>query len=151
MWRIVETAKPISFKFSDVNKAPEGESWIRLTALRLASMAWRARSVNAMRLLEFLELEHMNHGGKENGRLKAPYAQLVDFGISRRLINPAITEAEALGLLRVERGQLRGRQMRADSLYRLTYLPFSQQDRATGSTVWCSPTDEWKRYTPPKI
>src|SRR5262249_34930956 len=47
----------------------------------LETAAWRSLGINARRLLDFLMVEHMRHGGKRNGYLLAPRRQLAEFGI----------------------------------------------------------------------
>src|SRR5215472_8737003 len=110
------------------------------------SDAWRNLPLNVRRLLEFLELEHLRHNGKENGYLLAPYKQLVAFGIGRRLVKPAIDNAVRRGLLQVTH---HGSYRQNPSRYRLTYL----QWKLVGATgpEFIPPTNEWKRYQePPK-
>src|SRR5690242_16231849 len=83
------------------------EPWVWQTRELRASDAWRSAGINARRFIDFLLLEHMNHGGKENGLLKAPHRQLEDFGIGARRITDTIREAEGLGLVECHRGGLR--------------------------------------------
>ena len=111
---------------------PKGEPWVWLLTELLASPAWRFRSVNTARLIDFLLIEHMNHAATENGNLLATYEQLVAFGFSRRKISSAIEEAERLGLIRCRRGG-----KRRPSTYRLTF--YTSRDRSP-------PTNEWKKY-----
>src|SRR5689334_19319791 len=92
----------------DAGRPPEGGPWIWHQAELLSSPAWRPRSINCVRLIEFLLLEHMAHGGVENGNLLATYDRLAAFGLSRRLISQAINEAEELGLVRAQRGGRKG-------------------------------------------
>ena len=42
----------------------------------LRSDAWRSLGINERRVVDFLLLEHLSKGGRENGKLKAPYRQL---------------------------------------------------------------------------
>src|SRR6516162_7461818 len=86
------------------HRPPKGEPWVWLTREFLESDAWRNRSINCVRLLDRLMIEHMNHAGTENGNLAAPYDQLVAHGLTRSEIRAAIEEAEFLGLLRYQRG-----------------------------------------------
>ena len=109
----------------------------------LASAGWRARSINCGRLIDFLLIEHMNHGGRENGELMATYDQLEAFGIGRRLVHAAMSEAERLGLISVERGGRRGFALNHASRLRLTWLPGKERD-AFGRIVWVSATNEWR-------
>lgn len=124
------------------NHPPEGETWVWHTMGLLASPAWRGQSINCRRLIDFLELEHLSHGGNENGSLVAPYSQLVQAGISRRLIKGVIAEAEARGLISCEKGARRGLAMSDLSRYRLTY--FWTKQRVNGLWDWLLPTDNWK-------
>lgn len=119
------------------HRPPKDQPWIWLTRELLASAAWRARSINTVRLIEFLLVEHMAHAGTENGNLKATYDQLVAFGLTRSAIRAATEEAEFLGLIRFKRG---GRWVGTNqpSTYRLTFLP----DRDSNP-----PTNEWKGKT----
>ena len=101
-----------------------GEPWVWETRELLASAAWRAQSINCMRLIDFLKIEHMANGGAANGKLKAPRRQLADFGIGEHFISDAINEAEALGLIDVSRGQ-----RRRASTYTLNWLPLHDGTR----------------------
>lgn len=123
---------------------PENEGFVWHTRELLMSPAWRSRSINCVRLLEFLEIEHLAHGGQENGFLVAPFDQLQRFGIPRRLIKAAIQEAEALGLLVVRRGKLIGQKRPKANRYRLTY--FWTRTDIDGVRDVQEPSDEWKRY-----
>ena len=120
-----------------LNSPPKGEPWVWLTRELLVSPAWRARSINTVRLVEFLLVEHMAHAGTENGNLKATYDQLVAFGLTRSAIRAATEEAEFLGLIRFKRGG-RWAGTNQPSTYRLTFLP----DRESNP-----PTNEWKGKT----
>lgn len=100
---------------------PKGKPWVWQTAD--AIKARQSLGINAMRLLDFLMIENMAHAGRRNGFLLAPYDQLVAFGIGRRLIDGAIKEARASGLLAAKRGT--GRKL---STYTLTWLPVAGID-----------------------
>ena len=76
-------------------------------------------------------IEHMNHGGLENGNLMAPYGQLEDFGIGRRLINQTIEDLERRGLIDVDRIG-----MRHATRFALTWLPVNG----------LHPTNRWRLY-----
>ena len=131
------------------NHPPDGAAWIWHTIDLLSSPAWLTRSINCRRLIDFLELEHLRHAGVENGSLLAPYTQLVRFGITRRLIAEAIREAEARGLIQLERGGKKGTVMTELSRYRLTYQ--WTKTRKSGHWDWLEPSDDWKRYAKPEI
>ena len=132
----------------DVAGPPDGEPWVWLPRSLLHSMAWRGQSINCRRLIEFLMAEHMAHAGQENGQLVAPYRQLEEWGIGHRHIAPAILEAEQRALIVVERGALRGRAMRAESRYRLTFYHTRRLGSANGLFEWLPPTDDWRRFRP---
>jgi hypothetical protein len=108
--------------------------YVPLPRSLLKSPAWRSLSINANRLILFLMIEHLDHGGQENGLLVAPRTQLAAFGMSKHCISAAITEAESLGLIDVIRGT-----GRAPNRYALTWLPLK------GST---EPTNRWRHYQP---
>jgi hypothetical protein len=141
-------AKAISFKRRDVAGPPDGEAWIWHTITLRASLAWRGKSAELALILEFLELEYLRSAGQENGVLVAPYDDLVQFGLRRAKIRPAIDEGVARKLIVAER---RGRDFntgkRLPTFYRLTYLP-SPKVTEGGAVEWHSPTDDWKRYAP---
>ena len=115
----------------------------------IESPAWLTMPVNTKRFIEFLELEHLRHGGRENGELLAPYNQLMAFGISRRLIPATISDAVTRGLVEVtHRGRSHHFGRKVDpSRYRLTYLQWILRG-ATGPD-WIPPTNDWRAYRPP--
>ena len=126
---------------------PKGEPWAWLTTELLASPAWRMRSINTVRLIDFLLIEHRNHAGGENGNLLATYDQLTDYGLSRRWIKAAILEAVFLGLVKVthEGGMYAGNNQ--PSTYRLTF--YASRDGSPATNEWKGKTaeaiKEWKR------
>ena len=76
----------------------------------------------------------MRHGGKENGSLIIPYADLEDYvGGHCRVVIRALRDAEALGLLKIRRGRAGIGNWRQPNAYRLTYLETEGQEA----------TDEW--------
>jgi hypothetical protein len=110
----------------------KGEAFVKLYRDLLESDAWRSLSINARRLLDFLMIEHMRHGGKRNGFLLAPREQLEKCGIGARHISPAIEEAERVGLVDCKRGV-----GQRPSMYTLTWLQLSD-----GS----DPSNRWRFY-----
>ena len=104
----------------------------------LTSPAWRAMSINTVRLINALQVDHMGHAGTENGNLMATYDQLITLGASRSCLTEAIAEAEFLGLIDVEPG---GRWVNSNqpSRYRLTWLYNDCDDIPA--------TDEWEHVT----
>jgi len=116
---------------------PKGEPWVWITRKLFESDAWRSQSINCRRFLDFLMLEHMGHGGKENGNLRAPHRQLEAFGVGARHITAAIREAEELGLVDCHRGG-----MRVATRYTLTWLPLHD-----GAPI----SDRWRTHCDPKL
>lgn len=116
-------------------RPPTGEPWIWHTRELISSTAWRSQSLLCRRFIEFLEIEHMNHAGTMNGRLKATYDQLMKAGINRRWIKSTIDEAEALGLVLVKRGGPWWKPSKASS-YTLTYY---SADEAPATNRWKKP------------
>lgn len=123
---------------------PQGECWIWHTLELRRSKAWQGRSIGCVKLIEYLELEHLQHGANDNGSLHAPYSQLVEFGLSRKMINPAILEAEARGLIKVDRGGLKGRTLSEMNRFTLTYA-WTRVQR-DGVWHWTEPSDNWQRF-----
>jgi hypothetical protein len=106
----------------------------------LISPAWQQAPRPLRRLIERLEIEHLRHGGFNNGELYVSYNQFVAFGLSKKSIRPTLDLGQALGLIEVIQdvdvipGD-RKSDLRPENKYRLTYVP------AKGKQ---SPTDEWK-------
>jgi hypothetical protein len=113
-----------------MKKKRSTEQFVMIPRSLLQSTAWRSLSIHARRLIDFLMLEHMSHGGRRNGFLVAPRRQLESFGIHKRFISAAIAEVECVGLVDCVRGK-----GRAPSRYALTWLP-----RADGE----EPTNRWR-------
>jgi hypothetical protein len=107
----------------------KGEPFVKLPRDLLDSSAWRELSINARRLIDFLLIEHMRHGGRRNGFLLAPRRHLAEFGIGRHFITGAIEEVERAGLVDCRRGV-----GRTPSIYSLTWLPLS--DGSEPSNRW---------------
>jgi hypothetical protein len=121
------------------NRPPEGASWIWLTQDMLESPAWRAMRLAARKIVDRLIIEHLAHGGTENGNLITTYSDFQQFGLRRRSsIAPAIIEAETLGFIDViERGGSAYAELRNPSRYALAWL-----DRKDGTP----PTNRWKAF-----
>lgn len=104
----------------------------------LASPSWTVLSRQGHRLVTALMIEHAEHGGEENGRLKCPYDTLTARGMRRADIKNSIHEAKALGIIDVNLGQRSHGARRLASTYRLTWL---------GTPDGLMPTNEWKAIT----
>jgi hypothetical protein len=88
----------------------------------LESPAYRVLSRAARMVLDRIEIEHMRHGGAENGHLPVTYDDFVKYGIHRHAIAPATRELVALGFVEItQRGRAGNREFRLPSKYRLTY------------------------------
>lgn len=104
----------------------------------LESPGYRHLNLPAFRILTFLKIEHVQHGGAENGRLLAPHLQLRALGISGRKIKPALAMLEAFGFIRrTSDGSRMGGRPNA-ATYALTWLP-----TCDGSL----PTEDFKAIT----
>ena len=109
--------------------------WVAHRLKLMVSPAWRHRPIPLAKILERIEIEHMRHGGKENGHLVVSYDQLVRNGVSRRTIRSALALGVSLGLLEVKQSGEWAGDVRSPNIYRLTYLP--EKNRR-------APTDEWE-------
>lgn len=115
-------------------------AWVAHRLELLISPPWQLAPRPLRRMLERLEIEHLRHGGQNNGELFVSYGQFVKAGISRRMIKPVQRLGVDLGLIEVTQdAQLgEGSDIRPPNAYRLTYVP------AKGKKA---PTDEWKSIT----
>jgi hypothetical protein len=143
-------ADPRNKTFRDSSKAYQawlaGKSWVPHTAELLASPAWRYRSVNAVRFINLLELEHARHNGRENGFLKLTWRQMRNAGVGSDYIADTISEVEATGLVTVtHRGSYAGGARNNPSTYQLNYLPWKFIP-AAGVPLYYAPNDEWASY-----
>src|SRR5262249_40982977 len=88
----------------------------------LDSPAYRALSLSAHRVMARIEIELAHHGGNDKGRLPVTTEDFVKYGVSDRLVAPAIRELEALGFIRVtERGRGGNSTYRKPNLFFLTF------------------------------
>ena len=143
------SVKRIHHDLKKVSKIPAGMQFVQLTAELLRSPAWRCRSINCVRLIDFLLIEHLQHNGSENGNLRATYNQLVAFGIGRRLIHDTIEQAERLGLIEVHREPRRTFTDDYPLRFRLTFLA-DRVINEKSQPYYGSPTDDWRRITKEK-
>jgi hypothetical protein len=103
----------------------------------LESPTWRALSLSAHKVIDRIAIELAHHGGNDNGRLPVTKLDFVEYGISPRLVAPAIREAEALGFIRVtERGRGGNAEYRQPNLFFLTFA---------NSKSSSAPTHEWRK------
>lgn len=105
----------------------------------LRAPAWQSMPWPLHKLIERLEIEHLSHGGQENGHLFVPFSQFEAYGISRRRIRALLELGAALGFLEVRRDpEATSWDIRPPNAYRLTYLPEKGKK---------APTDEWRSIT----
>jgi hypothetical protein len=93
-------------KKTNAPNAPQVQ-FVKMPRDLLRSDAWRSLGINERRVIDFLLLEHLSKGGRENGNLKAPHRQLVRFGVCPRHTAKAISGAESRGLIACHRGGMR--------------------------------------------
>ena len=107
------------------------------TIAMLRSPAMRALSLSARRILDRIEIELANHGGRDNAKLPVTFCNFEKFGIgNRHAIARGIREVCALGFVELTRpGRAGNGEFRISNLFRLTYLP------AHGK----GPTHEWRQ------
>ena len=101
------------------------------------SLAWRHLPDAGRRALDRLELEHMRHGGADNGRLPCTHSDFATAGIRRASVALAIRYCVYLGFVKVS--EIGGRSIskfRRPNLYRLTYV------FGCGSSP--DPTHDWR-------
>ncbi len=114
--------------------------WVPHRLRLLISPAWRHRPKPLARILERLEIEHLKHGGAENGYLVVTYAQFIAHGVSRKAIRGALSAGVALGLLEVIQTVEWIGELRPPNQYRITYLP--AKDRRAPTDEWASVSEE---------
>ncbi|MGH6987324.1 MAG: hypothetical protein ACRED9_10870 [Caulobacteraceae bacterium] len=106
----------------------------------IASLSYCALGVHARRILDFLMVEHVAHGGRENGRLAATYRQLERFGLTKADIRKGLAELELTGFVNITEQGWRQAGGGAPSRYALTWLP-----TMIGAPDDAEPaTDAWK-------
>jgi hypothetical protein len=117
-------------------KGPTESPYIKLRAEMLSSQAWRDLTPAAKKVIERLIIEHIQHAGKDNGRLICTYPDFERHGIRPGSIAPAIRLCVKLGFVVVTQQGRRTPDHNWPSHYRLTFLP----------TADANPTDEWKHF-----
>jgi hypothetical protein len=114
------------------NRPPADQPWAWITAEMMESPAWRALTGPALRVVLRIMLEHMHHGGTENGNLAVTYDDFEKANIDRHTIRTAIAVAEVLGFIDVVELGMKGHGVaRRPSRYALTWLPRNDDMAAT--------------------
>jgi hypothetical protein len=94
---------------------------------------WALKPIEA-RMLAVIEIEHMRHGGVENGRLIVTRRQFEKRGVPLKAIAPGLRALEILGFIEItERGAAGIGEHAQAHRFRLTY-------------VQPKPTDEWRKH-----
>jgi hypothetical protein len=105
----------------------------------LESPAYRALSRAAHQVLARIEVEHAHHGGADNGELPVTYDHLVEYGLHRHAIAPAIRELVALGFIEITAKGCAGNEgYRRPNFFRLTYRPAKTATTGDGTHEWRS-------------
>src|SRR5262249_851745 len=110
--------------------------FIRRPLAMLESPAFRVLSLLEHRFLARLEIEHMRHAGRENGRLVVTYDQFAAW-IKRDRIAAALRACCALGVVDVTESG-RGGPFKTPNRYRLTY------ENVVGNGAYAEATNEWR-------
>lgn len=109
------------------------------------SPAWKALPNHARRVLDRLEVEHMQHAGAENGALVCTYSDFEAAQIPYKAIAPAIRQCVALGFVEItHQGTPSVSEFRNPSKYRLTYV-YGRQRKLADGTLTPQRTDEWRK------
>ena len=105
------------------------------------SLAWQHLPDKARRVLARLELEHLEHGGAQNGKLICTYNDFAADGLRRASVSLAIRQCVALGFVTItRRGKRSIAEYRTPTKYRLTYVLDRYADGEKRE-----PTHEWRR------
>src|SRR5690348_5419333 len=80
-------------------KTKIGGQFVAYRVEMLQSPAWCALSLQGRKILNRLDIEHMAHGGAENGALPCRYEDFEKYGCRRKGISLALIEVETLGFV----------------------------------------------------
>ena len=125
--------RPKTHKPDEANPA-----FIMTRLVMLDSVAYWALKPIERTVLSIIEIEHMRHGGVENGRLIVTRRQFEKRGIHKDAIAPSIRALEVLGFIELERGAAGVGDQAQEHRFRLTY-------------VQPKPTDEWRKFHDPNM
>jgi hypothetical protein len=141
----IMASKRSSYRNRDVGGPPKDQPWSWYTVEMMRSDAWRDMSINGRRMLDLLEIEHLAHGGYENGKLAVTYDQFVAGGIRRGSIFATVAELERLGWIEVNRGLYRGYARSAPHRFRLTHRR-TRIISDVGAPYLVEATHDWRHY-----
>ena len=113
-------------------------AFIMTRLVMLDSVAYWALKPTERTVLSVIEIEHMRHGGVENGRLIITRRQFEKRGMHKDAIASSIRALEALGFIDIERGAAGVGDQAQAHRFRLTY-------------VQPNPTDEWRKHHDPDM
>ena len=115
------------------------EQFVYYTREMISSPAYRALSLQGRKVLRRLELEHMAHGGQDNGKLPCRYHDFINYGCRRNGLSAALIEVEALGFAKTMTLGTRafGNVPGKASTFLLTYL----------HTADAPPANDWKKIS----
>ena len=113
-------------------------AFIMTRLVMLDSVAYWALKPIERTILSVIEIEHMRHGGVENGRLIVTRRQFEKRGIHKDAIAPSIRALEALGFIELDRGAAGVGDQAQAHRFRLTY-------------VQPNPSDEWRKHHDPDM
>jgi hypothetical protein len=129
----VAKKRPKTHKPDEANPA-----FIMTRLVMLDSVAfWALRPIERT-VLSVIEIEHMRHGGVQNGRLIVTRRQFEKRGIHKDAIAPSLRALETLGFIEIERGAAGVGDQAQAHRFRLTY-------------VQPNPTDEWRKHHTPDV
>ena len=121
------------------NGPPEGQPWIWTTTAMFGSITFRALSINARRILDFLQNEHALNAGKANGSLGATYRQLAVWGVTAADARKGFEELYVTGFVRLTAQGMRQAGGGEPSRYALTWLP-----TGVGTREAAPPSHDWQ-------
>jgi hypothetical protein len=114
-------------------------AFIMTRLVMLDSVAYWALKPIERTVLSVIEIEHMRHGGVENGRLIVTRRQFEKRGIHKDAIAPSIRALKTLGFIEITEPGAAGIGDHAQAhRFRLTY-------------VQPNPTDEWRKFHDPAM
>jgi hypothetical protein len=116
-------------KFADarmkaqISAPTDGRGFVWLTRAMLESADFRGLSLSAWRVVMRIAIEHLSHGGQENGLLNVTHADFVKYGVRGSSVAAAISEAEKAAIIRVTFRDGRSKCRKLASRYGLAWLP----------------------------